>query len=595
MDGVAIAPSIPKPVAFPTRPMLAVGGVTGQIVLANRLVLMRNSVACCDGMRVAHSHSGARSRVAPGSLFGLEKELDMDAVERGSGSSARNAREGGETMLAAKPKSCGISVGGGKASCGAHGDQGDLPPAIWDKVKKHPCYSVEAHHHYARMHVAVAPACNMQCNYCNRKYDCANESRPGVTSEKLTPEQAAKKVLAVASRIPQMTVLGIAGPGDPLANPDKTFRTFELVAKAAPDIKLCLSTNGLALPDHVDTIARLNIEHVTITINMVDPEIGAQIYPWIFCNHKRYGGVEAAKILTRRQLQGLEMLSARGILCKVNSVMIPGINERHLIEVNKAVKSRGAFLHNIMPLIAGPEHGTVFGLKGQRVPTTRELKALQDACEGEMNMMRHCRQCRADAVGLLGEDRSAEFTKEKIVAMTVNYDPEARKAYQAGIEEERRARSVPRQEQGGEHAGGTSDIKVLIAVATKGASLINEHFGHAKEFQVYEVSRSGAKFVGHRRVDHYCQGGHGAQDDLAAIIRSINDCHAVFVARIGGRPMSELNNAGIEPVDQYAHEFIENSAIAWFSSYLEKVKSGESQHVDRADGVIRQAAMISVA
>ncbi len=83
------------------------------------------------------------------------------------------------------------------------------------------------------MHVAVAPACNIQCNYCNRKYDCANESRPGVVSERLTPEQAARKVLAVASTIPQMTVLGIAGPGDPLANPAKTFETFELVARRA--------------------------------------------------------------------------------------------------------------------------------------------------------------------------------------------------------------------------------------------------------------------------------------------------------------------------------------------------------------------------
>lgn len=517
----------------------------------------------------------------------------MDAVERSS--RAKTARDGGEIVLAAEPQRRGTSTGRGKASCGAQAGRGDLPPAIWDKVKKHPCYSVEAHHNYARMHVAVAQACNMQCNYCNRKYDCANESRPGVTSEKLTPEQAAKKVLAVASRIPQMTVLGIAGPGDPLANPEKTFRTFELVAKAAPDIKLCLSTNGLALPDHVDTIARLNIEHVTITINMIDPEIGAQIYPWIFYNHKRYRGLDAAKILTRRQLQGLEMLSARGILCKINSVMIPGINERHLVEVNKAVKARGAFLHNIMPLIAAPEHGTVFGLKGQRAPRTSELKALQDACEGEMNMMRHCRQCRADAVGLLGEDRSAEFTKEKIVTMDVNYDPERRKAYQAKIDEECRARIVPRQEAVGKRAGGTSDIKVLVAVATKGAGLINEHFGHAKEFQVYELSRSGAKFVGHRRVDHYCQGGYGAQDDLAGIISSINDCHAVFVSRIGGRPTSELDKAGIEPVDQYAHEFIENSAIAWFSSYLEKVQSGEIQHVDRGDGAIRQDPMISVA
>ena len=60
------------------------------------------------------------------------------------------------------------------------------------------------------------------------------------------------------------------------------------------------------------------------------------------------------------------MLTARGVLCKINSVMIPGINDSHLIEVNRAVKARGAFLHNIMPMISAPEHGTVFGLAGQR-------------------------------------------------------------------------------------------------------------------------------------------------------------------------------------------------------------------------------------
>ena len=278
----------------------------------------------------------------------------------------------------AEHKGCGTSGGAGKASCGSAAGQGDLPPEIWEKVKNHPCYSEQAHHHYARMHVAVAPACNIQCNYCNRKYDCANESRPGVVSEKLTPEQAAKKALAVAATIPQMTVLGIAGPGDPLANPAKTFKTFELVAAQAPDIKLCLSTNGLALPEHVETIVKYKVDHVTITINMVDPEIGAKIYPWIFYKHKRYEGVEAAKILSEHQLRGLEMLTARGILCKINSVMIPGINDKHLVEVNRAVKSRGAFLHNIMPLISAPEHGTVFGLSGQRGPTARELKALQD-------------------------------------------------------------------------------------------------------------------------------------------------------------------------------------------------------------------------
>jgi len=443
------------------------------------------------------------------------------------------------------------------------------------------------------MRVAVAPACNIQCNYCNRKYDCANESRPGVVSEKLTPEQAAKKVVAVASTIPQMTVLGIAGPGDPLANPQKTFKTFELISKQAPDIKLCLSTNGLALPDHVDTIARFNVDHVTITFNMVDAEIGAKIYPWIFYKNKRYTGVEAAQILTDRQMQGLEMLTERGILCKVNSVMIPGVNDQHLVEVNRAVKSRGAFLHNIMPLISAPEHGTVFGLTGQRGPTAQELKALQDSCEGEMNMMQHCRQCRADAVGLLGEDRSAEFTTDKIMEMEVNYDLDSRKAYQAKVEEERQATVAAKHAELATLAGEMSAVKILIAVATKGGGRVNEHFGHAKEFQIYELSSSGAKFVGHRRVDLYCQGGFGDEDSLETVIRAINDCAAVFVAKIGGCPKSDLEKAGIDPVDKYAHEYIEQSAIAYFKDYLDRLRSGEIEHIVRGDADIRQGAFIA--
>jgi nitrogen fixation protein NifB len=490
---------------------------------------------------------------------------------------------------------CSSSGGSGKSSCGSSAGSGDLPPEIWEKVKNHPCYSEEAHHHYARMHVAVAPACNIQCNYCNRKYDCSNESRPGVVSERLTPDQAVRKVLAVASEIPQMTVLGIAGPGDALANPAKTFETFARLQKEAPDIKLCLSTNGLALPDYIDEIAKYNVDHVTVTINMVDAEVGEKIYPWIFWNHKRVYGREAAQILTDRQLLGLEMLTERGILVKVNSVMIPGINDKHLVEVNKAVKSRGAFLHNIMPLISEAEHGTVFGLTGQRGPTAQELKVLQDECAGDMNMMRHCRQCRADAVGLLGEDRSDEFTTDKVMQMDVQYDASKRQAYQAKVEQERDAQVAAKHNALADLAGEHSDIKILVAVATKGDGRINEHFGHASEFQIYEVSVAGTHFVGHRRVDLYCQGGYGDEETLDTVTRAINDCHAVFVAKIGACPKDELSAAGIEPVEQYAHEFIEQSALAYFQDYLGRVNRGEIEHIAKGDAAIRQGAFTAAA
>ncbi len=417
------------------------------------------------------------------------------------------------------------------------------------------------------MHVAVAPGCNIQCNFCNRKYDCANESRPGVVSELLSPEEAAQKVLVVAGKIPQMTVLGIAGPGDPLANPEKTFKTFELINSQAPDIKLCLSTNGLMLPDYVDRIKELNVDHVTITINMVDPEIGAKIYSWVHYKRKRYRGVEGARILHERQMEGLELLREADILCKINSVLIPGINDHHLPEVNKAVRERGAFIHNIMPLISAPEHGTHFGLNGQRGPTSKELKEVQDKCSGNMKMMRHCRQCRADAVGLLGEDRSQEFTKDKFMEMAPEYNLEQRQEVHKGIEKAQEELEAAKKEIPTLELEVTGET-MLLAVATKGGGIVNQHFGHAKEFQIYEVDGKEVKFIGHRKVDHFCQGGFGEEATLENIIKALSDCKAVLVSKIGDCPKEELHKAGIQTVEAY--DVIDKVALEF---YLEVINN----------------------
>ncbi|TCK08338.1 nitrogenase cofactor biosynthesis protein NifB [Marinobacterium mangrovicola] len=483
--------------------------------------------------------------------------------------------------------------GGCSASaCGSSDDQlAHLSDEIKQKVHNHPCYSEDAHHYFARMHVAVAPACNIQCHYCNRKYDCANESRPGVVSELLTPDQAVKKTKAVAANIPQMTVLGIAGPGDPLANLDRTFETFRRLSAEAPDIKLCVSTNGLALPDAVEELAKHNIDHVTITINTVDPEIGAKIYPWIYWNNRRIRGKKAAKILIERQQKGLEMLVERGILVKVNSVMIPGVNDEHLKEVSRIVKQKGAFLHNVMPLIAEAEHGTFYGVMGQRGPSNEELMDLQDACSGDMNMMRHCRQCRADAVGLLGEDRGDEFTIDKIEAMDIDYDAAMKKRaiIHQGIEEElaekekRRAALAAVKVPSGPAVDNKHFRPVLMAVATSGGGMINQHFGHATEFLIYEASRDGVRFISHRKVDQYCIGDDSCgekESALAGSIRALSGCEVVLCSKIGFEPWGLLEEAGIAPNGEHAMEPIEEAVM---DVYEEMIKTGKLDEAKSED------------
>ncbi|MGB5277976.1 MAG: nitrogenase cofactor biosynthesis protein NifB [Gammaproteobacteria bacterium] len=475
----------------------------------------------------------------------------------------------------------GNTEGGCSAgSCGSTGDQmSHLPEEIRQKVFNHPCYSEEAHHHFARMHVAVAPACNIQCHYCNRKYDCSNESRPGVVSELLDPDQAVKKVMAVAAEIPQMTVLGIAGPGDPLANPERTFSTFRQLSEKAPDIKLCVSSNGLALPEHVDELCKHNIDHVTLTINCIDPDIGAKIYPWIFWNNRRIKGRKGAKILIEQQQKGLEMLVERGVLVKVNSVMIPGVNDEHLKEVSRVVKEKGSFLHNVMPLIAEAEHGTFYGVMGQRGPTNDELMALQDECAGDMNMMRHCRQCRADAVGLLGEDRGEEFTMDKVEMMEIDYEAamvKRRKVHEA-IEAELEAKQNRKNEALVTlTALDKKDTRpVLMAVATSGGGVINQHFGHATEFLIYEASSTDVRFVSHRKVDLYCTGGDtcgDAETTLDRIIRTLDGCEVVLCSKIGYEPWGMLESAGIQPNGEHAMEPVEEAVAA---VYLEMTNNGQ--------------------
>ncbi len=427
-----------------------------------------------------------------------------------------------------------------------------------ERVRTHPCYDREAHHYFARLHVAVAPACNIQCHYCNRKYDCANESRPGVVSRRQTPEDAVALVAAAARRMPALSVVGIAGPGDALCDHRRSFDTFRRIAQAFPDLTLCLSTNGLDLPDHVDSITALGIDHVTITINTVDPDIGAGIIAWVAHGRRRWTGRDAARILLDRQLDGLDRLAAAGVLVKVNSVLIPGLNDTHMAEVNRVVRAKGAVLHNIMPLISDPAHGTHFGLTGQRGPTATELAAVQQDLGIDAKLMRHCRQCRADAIGLLGQDQAVPEATPAADGPD-DRSAEARAAYRAHVATERADRETARHTADAVIRRTLGDRPVRVAVCTKGGGRVNRHFGKAAEFHVYLADAGGLSFEGIRRADNYCRDRQGNDDRLAEIVAILAGVDAVLCERIGERPRRGLAAAGIEVWEDPDRRYLETA------------------------------------
>jgi len=262
--------------------------------------------------------------------------------------------------------------------------------------ERHPCLSLDGAHRFARIHLPVAPKCNIQCAYCNRKFDCVNESRPGVTSSVLDSGQAVGRFLEAKKRFPNLSIVGVAGPGDALANAEATFRTFRAIRAIDPSMAFCLSTNGMALPEHLPAIREIGIEYVTVTVNTRRLETAEALYPWV-----RTGDgtllerAEAAAHLINRQEEALGALEGTGIVLKVNTVCIPGVNDGEVEEIARFAKARGASLMNVMPFIPTP--GTYF----ERFPMVAKtaLSAIQDRLAKVLPMMRHCQQCRADAAG----------------------------------------------------------------------------------------------------------------------------------------------------------------------------------------------------
>ncbi len=389
-------------------------------------------------------------------------------------------------------------------------------------ITKHPCFNAGVKGQFGRIHLPVAPKCNIKCNFCNRKYDCVNESRPGVTSSLLSPDQAVAYMEKVLAREPRITVAGIAGPGDPFANPGETMATLRQIRRKFPNIILCLASNGMGIGPYIDELAELKVSHVTITINAVDPAIGSAIYSWIRDGNVVYRGLKGAELLMSRQLAAIEKLKRHGITVKINSIVIPGINDHHIENISSRTKELGADLHNCMAMF--PNVDTPFA--DIKEPSREEMEEIRKTSERYMPQMRHCTRCRADAVGLLDDDRTREYRGCLSACSSKTKIPPEERPY--------------------------------VAVATFEGVLVNKHLGEAEKFQIW--AREGETFV--MKEERWSPDTGGGVKRWISLARILNDCRAVLVSAVGSTPRELLDKAGTRPITM--NGFIEDGLRAVF-------------------------------
>jgi nitrogen fixation protein NifB len=387
----------------------------------------------------------------------------------------------------------------------------------------HPCFNQEAKGLHGRIHLPVAPACNIKCNYCDRRYSCVNESRPGVTSAVLAPHQAVAYLERALTVEPRLSVAGIAGPGDPLANAEKTLKTLGLIKERFPRMLLCLASNGLAVPALLDDLAAAGLTHLTLTVNAVDPAIGARIYAWIKDGKVVYRGEAGARLLLERQTAALTGLKDRGVVVKINTIVIPGVNDRHAVEVARWAADLGADLMNVMPMY--PNADTPFGHLGE--PGRPLMQEVRRACAEHVPQMTHCTRCRADAVGLLGEDRSQEMAGCLSSCSKLSNSWDQNRPY--------------------------------VAVASREGMLVNLHLGQAAEFQIWGPAPGGFALLENRPAP---PAGDG-ELRWKRLAESLSDCRHVLVSGIGETPRAVLSGFGLEPLEMSG--FIEEALRAIYA------------------------------
>ena len=235
--------------------------------------------------------------------------------------------------------------------------------------KNHPCFG-GCKFNAGRIHLPVSPGCNIACRFCDRTINDV-EQRPGVTSKIITPDEANTFIDKALEFVPNIKVAGIAGPGDTLAT-DYAFETFKKIGESHPELLKCMSTNGLLLYERADELIEIGIDTLTVTVNAVDPAIEAKLNEYVIWHGEKIYGEEGAKILIENQLKGIKKVADAGVTVKINTVLVPGINDEHIATIAKTVRKLGAIIYNIIPLI--PQHQ----LKDIPKPTCEQISRYSD-------------------------------------------------------------------------------------------------------------------------------------------------------------------------------------------------------------------------
>ncbi|MDR2376315.1 MAG: dinitrogenase iron-molybdenum cofactor biosynthesis protein [Treponema sp.] len=112
-----------------------------------------------------------------------------------------------------------------------------------------------------------------------------------------------------------------------------------------------------------------------------------------------------------------------------------------------------------------------------------------------------------------------------------------------------------------------------VAVTSADGVLINQHYGHAAWFLIYDIEKDGTgTLVEKRAVDPWCNAASHGEGGHSGIARDITDCAAVLTAQIGPPARKKLELAGVSVFEERSSI---DEALKKLARYYSKTRRSE--------------------
>lgn len=128
------------------------------------------------------------------------------------------------------------------------------------------------------------------------------------------------------------------------------------------------------------------------------------------------------------------------------------------------------------------------------------------------------------------------------------------------------------------------EMKVRIAFATSDRRAVNQHFGAAEAFAIYEVGEHETRLIEVAEFMETAMDGH--EGKLAGKVALLGECAAVYCNAVGASAIQQLLAAGIQPmrVDEGAvidellcglQRSMNNDPPLWLAKHLKRQSGGK--------------------